>query len=105
MSADCPRVEISSAVELREWLVANHQVSQGIGLVTFSAIDATGDSRVDRIGQTARDSPEADCGDRAAGGAERPGQPVAACLASFRGTKNGPGIEDAERVQRILDGQ
>jgi hypothetical protein len=30
---------------------------------------------------------------------------VAACLASFRGTKNGPGIEDAERVQRILDGQ
>jgi hypothetical protein len=31
MSADYPRVEISSAVELRDWLVANHQVSQGSG--------------------------------------------------------------------------
>ena len=90
MSADYPRMEISSAVELRDWLVANHQVSQGIWLVTFSAIDATGDSRVDRIGQTARDSPEADHGNGGAGGAERPGQPVAACLVSFQGTKKLP---------------
>lgn len=35
MSADYPRVEISSAVELRKWLTANHQVSQGIWLVTY----------------------------------------------------------------------
>jgi uncharacterized protein YdeI (YjbR/CyaY-like superfamily) len=35
MSADYPRVEISSAVELRDWLVANHQVSQGTWLVTY----------------------------------------------------------------------
>ncbi len=35
MGADYPRLEISSAVELRGWLIANHQISQGIWLVTY----------------------------------------------------------------------
>ena len=35
MSADYPRVEISSAVELRKWLIANHQTAKGIWLVTY----------------------------------------------------------------------
>jgi hypothetical protein len=71
----------------------------------ISAIDAPGDSRMDWIGQKARNSSEPDRGDSAAGGAERPGQPVAACLVPFQGLKNGPGIEDAERVQGFLDRQ
>ena len=60
------------------------------GMGCISAIDAKGDSRVDRVGQTVRDSPEADPGDGGAGGAERAGQPVAACLVSFDGTKRWP---------------
>ena len=35
MRADYPRLEIGSAVELRGWLIANHQISQGIWLVTY----------------------------------------------------------------------
>jgi uncharacterized protein YdeI (YjbR/CyaY-like superfamily) len=35
MPADYPRLEISSAVELRGWLLANHQISQGIWLVRY----------------------------------------------------------------------
>ena len=35
MSADYPLVEISSAVELRKWLIANHQTAKGIWLVTY----------------------------------------------------------------------
>jgi uncharacterized protein YdeI (YjbR/CyaY-like superfamily) len=33
--ADYPSLEISSALELREWLLANHQTAKGIWLVTY----------------------------------------------------------------------